>query len=142
MIFWALGNFLLFVMSVTHSGGCHCGLIRFQVTTPTADVQAVRCNCTICEKKGFLHLEVEKDQVVIEGAEHLSTYTFGTHTAKHYFCSRCGIASYYIPRSYPQGYSINVNCLDKSTIKTLQIIDFDGRDNYEANLSSSTWAKK
>lgn len=58
--------------------------------------------------------------------EALSLYTFGTHTAKHYFCSTCGIGSFYIPRSNPDGYSVNARCLDEGTVKEMRVIPFDG----------------
>lgn len=120
---------------IEHKGGCHCGKVKFIVKAP-AEIDVVQCNCSICTMKGFLHLFATKDQFSVQGSENLSTYSFGTHTAKHYFCKTCGIASYYIPRSHPNGYSINVNCLDHTTIKNINIKQFDGRDSYEEQLSS------
>lgn len=120
-------------MSV-HSGGCHCGRVRFEVRAP-ADIAATRCNCSICEKSGYLHLFVQrKDFKLLQGKSDLTTYAFNTGTAKHYFCCHCGIKSFYVPRSHPNGISVNVNCLDSQTIRSVEITSFDGRD-WEQNIS-------
>lgn len=124
-----------------HKGGCHCGSIRFEVTAP-AEIKAIECNCSMCGKSGFLHLIVPKASFqLIQGEDNLSTYAFNTGVAKHLFCKTCGIKSFYVPRSNPDGYSINVRCLDRATIKNVTITQFDGQ-NWEqhgaelSNLSS------
>lgn len=117
----------------THEGGCHCGAVRFRVRVDTYD--ALDCNCSICLKKGFLHLIVERDAFVLErGHDALSTYTFGTHTAKHHFCRRCGVHAFYIPRSHPDGVDVNVRALDDG-IEAFTIVRFDGR-NWEENVET------
>jgi len=119
----------------THHGGCHCGRVRFEVDAP-ADIVATRCNCSICEKSGFLHLFVATgDFRLLQGEDDLQTYTFNTGVAKHLFCRYCGVKSYYIPRSHPNGISVNVNCLDPDSIASLEITAFDGR-NWEQNVMS------
>ena len=65
---------------------------------------------------------------ILQGSESLTTYTFNTGTAKHLFCSVCGIKSFYVPRSHPDGYSVNVRCLDPSTIERVEIKPFNGRE--------------
>lgn len=119
----------------THSGGCHCGNVRFEIEAP-ADIEATECNCSICSKTGFLHLFVTRGnfRLLTKEAE-LATYTFGTGVAKHYFCRTCGIKSFYIPRSHPDGYSVNVRCLDRSTIASLTTTPFDGQ-NWEQNVAN------
>jgi centromere protein V len=118
----------------THKGGCHCGKVRFEVDT-AADVEATNCNCSICSMTGFLHLIVGKDDFRLQANEaDITTYTFNTHTAKHMFCRHCGIKSFYIPRSHPDGVSVNVNCIDPGTIASISLTDFDGR-NWEQNIS-------
>ena len=117
----------------THHGGCHCGAVRFSVRAP-AVIPATRCNCSICSMTGFLHLIVEKDDFTLEqGGDDLTTYRFNTGTAQHYFCQHCGIKSFYVPRSHPDGYSVNVNCLDRDHIQDIRIKDFDGQ-NWEASV--------
>jgi hypothetical protein len=84
---------------------------------------------------GFLHLFVaRKNFRLIKGEDAIETYTFNTGVARHYFCRHCGVKSYYVPRSHPDGLSINVNCLDSSTIKSLSETAFDGQ-NWEQNIA-------
>jgi hypothetical protein len=114
-------------MSMTlHTGGCHCGRIRFEVDAPS-HLTASECNCSICAKSGYLHLVVPRSRFrLLQGDGSLTTYTFNTGTAKHLFCSVCGIKSFYVPRSHPDGYSVNVCCLDPSTIEGVEIKPFNG----------------
>jgi hypothetical protein len=112
----------------THTGGCHCGRVRFEVIAP-AKLEVAECNCSICSKFGYLHLIVPADRFkLISGSEALSTYSFNTHTAKHFFCSTCGVKSFYVPRSHPDGISVNVRCIDSDTIESMSIKPFDGRE--------------
>lgn len=97
---------------IVHQGGCHCGRVRFEVTAQ-ADIVASECNCSICAKSGYLALIVPKDRFkLIRGEGDLTTYRFNTGVARHLFCSQCGIKSFYVPRSHPDGISVNVRCLD------------------------------
>jgi hypothetical protein len=117
---------------VTHRGGCHCGDVAFEVAAP-AELLVQECNCSICRMTGFLHLIVPASRfVLIRGADSLNTYTFNTGTARHLFCRRCGIKSFYVPRSNPDGFSVNVHCLDPATVTRLTIEPFDGQ-NWEAS---------
>lgn len=118
----------------THQGGCHCGRVRFEIDAP-ADIDATECNCSICSMSGFLHLFVAKREFrLLSGKEALKTYTFGSGIAQHYFCGECGVKSYYVPRSHPDGYSVNVRCLAPETINSLTTSPFDGQ-NWEQNVS-------
>ena len=117
-----------------HTGGCHCGRVRFEVDAPPR-IAATRCNCSICRKSGYLHLIVAAANFrLLSGDEDLETYTFNTGAAKHHFCRHCGVKSFYIPRSHPDGVSVNVNCLDEGTIEAIEIGEFDGR-NWEQNIA-------
>jgi hypothetical protein len=112
---------------VTHTGGCHCGRVRFEVHAP-AKLQVLECNCSICSKAGYLHLVVPADCFkLLSGAETLTTYSFNTHTATHLFCSVCGVKSFYVPRADPWSRSINVRCLDPGTVAAMSISPFNGR---------------
>jgi centromere protein V len=114
--------------TIVHNGGCHCGRVRFEVDAP-AKLTVLECNCSICRKTGYLHLVVRAAQFrLLRGAEALTTYGFNTGTAKHHFCSVCGIKSFYVPRSHPDGYSVNARCLDDGTVEALVIEPFDGRE--------------
>ena len=113
---------------VTHRGGCHCGAIAFEVEAP-ARVTVSECNCSICRMSGYLHLIVPRARFrLLRGAEVLSEYRFNTGSARHLFCSRCGVKSFYVPRSNPDGYSVNLRCLDQSTLAEVTIEPFDDRD--------------
>lgn len=119
---------------IRHRGGCHCGRVRFEITAP-ADIEVSECNCSICTKSGFLHLIVPKSRFeLIHGEEKLTTYTFNTGVAKHFFCKVCGVKSFYIPRSNPDGYSVNARCLDPGTVKRIRVNQFDGV-NWEDNAA-------
>lgn len=117
----------------THFGGCHCGRVRFEVSAP-ADIKVTRCNCSVCRMTGHLHLIVPKsDFRLTSGQDDLETYTFNTGTAQHYFCRHCGIKSFYVPRSHPDGISVNARCLDPGSVASQEISDFDGA-NWEQNI--------
>ena len=120
---------------VTHKGGCHCGAVRFEVRAPAA-INATYCNCSICKKSGYLHLSVAREAfTLLQGKDNLTTYTFNKGIAQHYFCKTCGIKSFYVPRSRPDGISVNVNCLDEGTFQSIEIRDFDGA-NWEAAMAA------
>ena len=113
---------------VTHSGGCHCGRVRFEVIAPKR-LTVSDCNCSICSKSGYLHLVVPADRFkLLSGSDTISTYTFNTQTARHLFCSVCGIKSFYVPRSHPDGFSVNAHCIDSDTIEDLTITQINGRE--------------
>lgn len=113
---------------LTHAGGCHCGSVRFEVDVPR-DPVVHECNCSICSRTGYLHLIVPASRFrLLSGADALATYTFGTGMAKHLFCKVCGIKSFYVPRSNPDGFSINVRCLDEGTLTEFTVEAFDGRN--------------
>jgi centromere protein V len=111
-----------------HTGGCHCGRVRFQVIAP-AHIDVSECNCSMCSKAGFLHLIVPAERFkLLSGDEVLTTYTFNTGVAKHLFCSSCGVKSFYVPRSHPDGISVNARCIDEGSIESMSVRPFDGRD--------------
>jgi hypothetical protein len=113
-------------------GGCHCGRVRFRVT---ADLDRVTyCNCSMCAKKGFLHLIVPPEQFeIVSGRDDLTIYQFNTKTAKHMFCRHCGIHPFYVPRSDPDKIDVNVRCLDDVDVAAVTPKTFDGQ-NWEAAM--------
>ena len=113
-------------------GGCHCGGVRFQVVIDRWIVED--CNCSICRKKGFLHLIINRDNfTLLQGKELLTTYTFNTQIAQHSFCSVCGIHAFYRPRSHPEAVDVNLRCLDEDIRDRVEIRFFDGQ-NWEENV--------
>ena len=114
------------------TGGCHCGRVRFRVQA--TKLEALDCNCSICSKKGFVHLIVSKDAFeLISGAEEMVTYAFNTGVAKHTFCRTCVIHAFYTPRSHPDGVDVNVRCLDDNALLRFTVTPFDGAA-WEANI--------
>lgn len=101
-----------------------------------APFEALDCNCSICTKKGFVHLIVTKDAFeLLAGEDALTTYTFGTGVAKHTFCRVCGVSPFYTPRSHPDGVDVNIRCLDNDIADRFVVTPFDGR-NWEARVGA------
>ena len=114
--------------AVRHAGGCHCGRVRFEVEAP-ARLEVLDCNCSMCSRSGYLHLIVDAAAFrLLSGADDLVEYSFGTGIAKHRFCRHCGVKSFYVPRSHPDGYSVNARCLDPSVVASMPIRPYDGRN--------------
>jgi hypothetical protein len=113
------------------AGGCHCGAVRFAAQVEAAP-ELLDCNCSICARTGFLHLIVSKqDFTLLQGEGDLTSYKFGSGQADHLFCKHCGVKSFYQPRSHPDSWSVNFNCLDSGYSLSPVIRKFDGQ-NWEA----------
>lgn len=126
---------------VVHRGGCHCRRVRFEVDAPAA-LDALDCNCSICRMTGFLHLIVPAARFrLLDGEDALSEYRFNTGTARHLFCRHCGVKAFYVPRSHPDGFSINVRCLDAGTVEHVAITPFDDRDRDAATAAVAHLSK-
>ncbi|MBL8512407.1 MAG: GFA family protein [Betaproteobacteria bacterium] len=108
-----------------HTGGCHCGRVQFEVEAPE-DLEVEDCNCSLCRMSGFLHLIVPQSKFrLLKGEDALATYTFNTGVAKHHFCKVCGVKSFYIPRSNPDGVDVNARCLFTAP-RSMDVVPFDG----------------
>jgi len=111
---------------IEYRGGCHCGAIRFVVRAPS-ELEIFDCNCSICALTGYQHLIVQaEDFTLLSGKEALSEYRFNTGTARHLFCRKCGVKSFYVPRSHPDGFSVNLRCLDPGQVDEVSRLPFDG----------------
>ncbi|XAR73564.1 hypothetical protein NMG60_11007571 [Bertholletia excelsa] len=123
--------------TVVHNGGCHCKKVRWRLQAPSS-VVAWNCNCSNCSMRGNTNFVVpyERFELLGDSKDFLTTYTFGTHTAKHTFCKICGITSFYIPRSNPDGIAVTLRCVDPGTIVHVEIKDFDGT-NWENSFDLS-----
>lgn len=118
-----------------YRGGCHCGAVRFEIEAPSR-VTVQDCNCSLCAATGFLHLIVPATRFrLLSGSDQLTEYRFNTGVARHLFCKVCGIKSFYVPRSNPDGYSVNLRCLDRNQFEAVTIEPFDGQ-NWEAHGSA------
>ncbi|KAL4608781.1 centromere protein V [Arapaima gigas] len=112
---------------VRHTGGCHCGSVRFQVFS-SPHLRVFNCDCSVCTMKQNRHFIVPQKQfTLLQGSESLTTYTFNTHVAKHTFCKKCGVQSFYTPRSNPDGYGVAPHCLDQGTVHSITVEDFCGQ---------------
>lgn len=114
------------------AGGCHCGAVRFEAElSHTFEVED--CNCSICALSGNIHVIVASSRFrLVQGADNLSEYTFNTLRARHLFCKTCGIKSFYIPRSNPDGFAVTWRCLDDWNGLDVTVTPFDGQ-NWESN---------
>lgn len=116
------------VIQPTHSASCHCGGVALELDLPDGIVDAHRCNCSMCRRKGAIMGAVPVDALrIIKGADLLSVYRFNTGVAQHYFCSRCGIYTHHRRRSKPNQYGLNLGCLEGVDPYDLQGVPvFDG----------------
>lgn len=117
-----------------HAGGCHCGAVRFEMDLPHP-IEAEECNCSICAMSGNIQVIVPASRFRMQhGADALREYRFGTGQARHLFCIRCGIKSFYIPRSNPDGVAVTWRCLDDWMSLDVTVEAFDGQ-NWEENAA-------
>ena len=126
-----------------HAGGCHCGAVRFETLLP--DVLEVEdCNCSMCARTGFLHIIVPANRFrLLQGQDHIRSYSFNTGTAKHLFCDVCGVKSFYVPRSNPDGYSVNLRCLDDpKAFAEIRIVNFDGKGDWDNQAQALAYKSK
>ena len=120
---------------VTHEGGCHCGKVQWQIQA-SAPLQTHTCNCSICDINHYQHLIVPKQRFqLLSDTDTLSEYRFGSGQAKHYFCKACGVKSFYVPRSNPDGVSVHARCLNPASVLSITDTPFDGQ-NWEKNAAS------
>lgn len=118
------------------TGSCHCGAIRFEIETELNT--AIKCNCSICKKKGALHHRVPPERFkLLSGEESLTLYQFDSKEAKHWFCKHCGIQPFSNPRAAPSAYSVNINCLDECETEqdSVEVRSFDGK-NWESAIQT------
>ena len=124
------------------AGGCHCGTVRFEVRIEPG-TEARACTCSMCCKTGFIHIIASKSRFrMVAGEDALTSYKFNTGVADHLFCSQCGVKGFYVPRSNPDGWSVNARCLDDAAAAGLVMVEaFDGA-NWEAQPSLAHLSKE
>lgn len=100
-------------INLKHKATCHCGAVELELTLPNGIEKPRRCDCSICRRKGAIVASVKLDGIrIVKGQEALKLYQFNTNTAKHFFCSHCGIYTHHQRRSFPDEYGYNVGCLE------------------------------
>ena len=111
-----------------YQGWCHCGAVSFEINVSKIE-SGIRCNCSICEKKGAVMtpftIAPENIEINVQGRA-LSTYQFGTGVAKHHFCNKCGIYTFHETMRVPGHYRVNVACIDNINSLELPVKVFDG----------------
>ena len=96
-----------------HRASCHCGAVVLELDLPDGIVEPRRCDCSMCRRRGAIVASVSLSGMrILQGEAVLRMYQFNTMTAKHYFCSNCGIYTHHQRRSNPQEYGFNVGCLE------------------------------
>jgi hypothetical protein len=114
------GNWLVGPQTIPTSGEIHdqdrrwhCGKVVLELDLPDGIVNPRRCDCSICRRKGAIVASVPLSGIrILQGEDALKLYQFNTGTAKHYFCSHCGIYTHHQRRSNPEQYGYNVGCLE------------------------------
>jgi hypothetical protein len=112
---------------------CHCKQVEAEINVPDSLEKFLRCNCSICKRKGAIMSLVKNENFkIIKGEEKLTLYQFHSKVAKHYFCSNCGIYTHHNPRSNPSMTGFNLGCLDE--IDTFQFKEVVVNDGYNHPL--------
>lgn len=115
-------------ISPRHKARCHCGAVEFELDLPDGLIDVRRCDCSMCRRRGAIVASVPLSGIhIVKGSENLKMYQFNTKTAKHFFCSNCGIYTHHQRRSSPTQYGFNVGCLqDINPLKIQGIPTYDG----------------
>ena len=117
-----------------HRASCHCGAVVLELDLPDGIVDPRRCDCSICRRKGAVVASVPLSGIrIVQGEEYLTLYQFNTHTAKHYFCARCGIYTHHQRRSNPEQYGYNVGCLEGINPLTIPDVPTNDGVNHPAD---------
>ena len=99
--------------SETRRASCHCGAVVIEALFPRGLASASRCTCSFCRRRAAATVTALAETVtVLKGAENLTLYTWGTHTAQHYFCKTCGIYTHHQTRSDPLICGVNLGCIE------------------------------
>ena len=110
---------------------CHCGNVEAEINAPKQLSKLIRCNCSICKRKGTIMSIVKNENFKItKGKDKLKLYQFHTKTAKHYFCSNCGIYTHHNPRINPDLTGFNVGCIDEIDAFDLKNISVADGNNH------------
>ena len=110
---------------------CHCGKVEAEINVSDKLEKVLRCNCSICKRKGTIMSMVKnEDFKITKGKDKLKLYQFHSKVAKHYFCSDCGIYTHHNPRSNPAMTGFNVGCIEDIDIFKLQNVDLNDGQNH------------
>ena len=122
------------IINASHKLTCHCGSVELELSLPDGIVDPRRCDCSICRRKGAIVASVPLSAItIIKGHEVLKLYQFNTGTAKHYFCSHCGIYTHHQRRSNPAQYGFNVGCLEGVNPFEIEYVSLNDGVNHPAD---------
>lgn len=111
------------------SGSCHCGAVKYTVEGEIDKV--IECNCSHCQRKGFLLWFVPRTAFrLLEGEDKLRTYTFNRHAIQHRFCEDCGTQAFAFGKM-PDGSemaAVNVRCLEGVDLDAFERVQVNGRE--------------
>ena len=117
-----------------HTASCHCGAVVLELSLPNGIENPRRCDCSICRRKGAIVGSVPLAGIkILKGEDVLKCYEFNTKTAKHYFCSVCGIYTHHQRRSNPHEYGYNIGCLEGVNPYELGEVPTNGGVNHPAD---------
>ncbi|MGZ8237041.1 MAG: GFA family protein [Methylobacter sp.] len=126
------------VINPKHRASCHCGAVVLELNLPDGIVNPRRCDCSICRRKGAVMASVPLSGIkIVKGEDVLRLYQFNTKTAKHYFCSVCGIYTHHQRRSSPEEYGYNVGCLEGVNPFLIEHVPTNGGVNHPADRGVS-----
>ena len=110
---------------------CHCGEVEAEINLPDKLEKILRCNCSVCKRKGAVMSMVRnEDFKITKGEDKLILYKFHSNIAQHFFCSICGIYTHHNPRSNPAMTGFNLGCLDEINTFNLENIQIlNGQDH-------------
>lgn len=111
-----------------YSGGCHCGAIRFWLAIEPI-TQGIRCNCSLCERRGVLMSAryFTPDEIRVEGQASATAYRWGDRLVNHWFCATCGVYTFHDTTERPGHFRVNLACVDGLDAQSLTVRWVDGR---------------
>ena len=122
------------LINAKHRLTCHCGAVELLLDLPDGIADPRRCDCSMCRRKGAIVASVPLDAIsIVKGQDILRLYQFNTHTAKHYFCSQCGIYTHHQRRSQPHLYGYNVGCLEGVNPFDIEHVTLNDEVNHPAD---------
>lgn len=117
----------------TFRGSCHCQAVKFEIDTDLEELTT--CDCSICSRKNALMVKVHESAMrIFSNDDALSTYTFNTHTAQHYFCKTCGIYPFHRKRVTSDYFGVNVFCLEDFDPEGIPVRATDGKGMSEIDM--------
>lgn len=113
---------------------CHCGAVEIDAEFPQGLASAARCDCSFCLRRGAAAVTATTESLrIVKGADALTLYSWGTHTARHYFCKTCGIYVYHQRRSDPAECGVNLACIEGGNPRRMEPIPWNDGVNHPSD---------